>query len=154
MATILATVCNVIELVKLVQKLAKEYVHTVEGARKVLIPEIGRLASLRGVLEGIQSQVECDESESSRISSLSNIDGPLAACDEALQWLKTRLEKSHNSLGGFTLGRLMDGKTKRALKTLEDTKQILELALTADNLFVPTSFHLFTILPLGLAIRS
>jgi hypothetical protein len=150
MATILATVCNVIELLQLVQKLAREYLHTVEGARKVLIPEIGKLASLKGVLEGIKSQVECDESESCRMSSLAFIDGPLTACDGALQLLKKRLEKPPNSLGGLTLGRLMDGKTKRALKTLEDTKQILELALTADNMFVPTSLYLF----LGIAIRS
>jgi hypothetical protein len=127
---LLATCLTILETIGKIDKFARQNVHTNASAKKELLPLLGKLNAYEGLIRGIKLQAELDENDQARLSALNHVDGPLNACETALKTISQRLETLPKHI---VLGKIVDKKTKVALKALETSKPILELSLDADQ---------------------
>ena len=78
-----------------------------------------------------------DESDNGRLQVFAHIRDPLEASKKAAQTVMTRLDQVV-SVGSISLsfGKVLNKETSAALHVLDQTKSVLDLALTADQRFV------------------
>ena len=129
---VLANCIAVIELCGKVYKFAEEHIHTSTAIRAEIVPILAKLVALEGLIRGIKVSAELDGDEHDRLKVLQHIDQPLKACAEALKELQETFSKSQSKQKLF-FGKLISTKTSNALKRLDDTVPILQLALSADE---------------------
>lgn len=121
---------TILETMERINKFVRQNIHTNASVKRELLPLLGKLSAYEGLIRGIKLQADLDENDEARLSVLSHIDGPLDACKTALNTINERLETLPKHI---VLGKIIDKKTKSALKALEISKPILELSLEADQ---------------------
>lgn len=94
--------------------------------------------SFHGAIKNLQTHLEINEEDQTRLDTLNHLDRPLANCKEALDLLKTRLETT-TFLGQYIVGTVFDKRLKSVLETLKTSKSVFELTLHADQQYVPSS---------------
>jgi hypothetical protein len=130
---VLGTISACTDIVKTIiaaTSYARKHVHSSSTIKRELIPLLGQLVAYQGLIEGIKCEAELDEADQNRLSILSHVGGPLAACGNAVKAIHERLE---NLPKRPVLGRIIDSRTKEALESLDQLKPILELSLRADQ---------------------
>jgi len=137
MLGLIASILGVLEGIDKSKSVIKKYVHSSASLRAELVPLLGKLTAFAGILRGLQLECELDESDNGRLQIFAHIRDPLEASKKAAQTIMTRLDQVV-SVGGITLsfGKVLNKETSAALHILDQTKSVLELALTADQRFV------------------
>ena len=137
MLGLIASILGVLEGIDKSKSIIKKYVHSSASLRAELVPLLGKLTAFAGILRGLQLECELDESDNGRLQIFAHIRDPLEASKKAAQTIMTRLDQVV-SVGGISLGfgKVLNKETSAALHILDQTKSVLELALTADQRFV------------------
>jgi hypothetical protein len=137
MLGLIASILGVLEGIDKSKSIIKKYVHSSASLRAELVPLLGKLTAFAGILRGLQLECELDESDNGRLQIFAHIRDPLEASKKAAQTIMTRLDQVV-SVGGISLsfGKVLNKETSAALHILDQTKSVLDLALTADQRFV------------------
>lgn len=137
MLGLIASILGVLEGIDKSKSIIKKYVHSSASLRAELVPLLGKLTAFAGILRGLQLECELDESDNGRLQVFAHIRDPLEASKKAAQTIMTRLDQVV-SVGGISLsfGKVLNKETSAALHILDQTKSVLDLALTADQRFV------------------
>lgn len=138
---LVASCLSILKTIETLNTIIASNIRTKAAAKKELVPILGKLEAYKGLIEGIKLEAELDEADHGRLSALLHVDGPLHSCELALKTISNRLEHLPRHI---VPGKLLDGTTIKALKTLDESRQILNLALDADQRSVSTDPpHLF-----------
>jgi hypothetical protein len=134
---LIASILDVLEGIDKSKSIIKKYVHSSASLRAELVPLLGKLTAFAGILRGLQLECELDESDNGRLQIFAHIRDPLEASKKAAQTIMIRLDQVV-SVGGISLsfGKVLNKETSAALHILDQTKSVLDLALTADQRFV------------------
>lgn len=137
MLSLIGSVLGVLEGIDRSKSIIKKYVHSSASLRAELVPLLGKLTAFAGILRGLQLECELDESDNGRLQVFAHIRDPLEASKKAAQTIMARLGQVI-SVGGISLsfGKVLNKETSAALHILDQTKSVLDLALTADQRFV------------------
>jgi hypothetical protein len=137
MLGLIASILGVLEGIDKSKTIIKKYVHSSASLRAELVPLLGKLTAFAGILRGLQLECELDESDNGRLQIFAHIRDPLEASKKAAQTIMTRLDQVV-AVGGISLsfGKVLNKETSAALHILDQTKSVLDLALTADQRFV------------------
>jgi hypothetical protein len=127
-----ASIIGIIEGISKTRAFAKEYLYKSSTLRSELVAMLGKLTAFAGLLQGLKLQAEMDPFNQKRLAVLTHVDGPLLACKAALTSIQSRLDQVICK-NGIVVGKLLDKESQAALKIIDDTKPILELALVADQ---------------------
>jgi hypothetical protein len=134
---LIASILGVLEGIDKTKTIIKNYVHASSSLRAELIPVLGKLTAFAGILRGLQLECELDESDNGRLQTFVHIRDPLQASEKAVKTIMGRLNQVI-SVGGVSLsfGKVLNKDTSTALHILDQTKSVLDLALTADQRLV------------------
>jgi hypothetical protein len=132
---LIASIINILDGINKTKIFLRENIHSNDSLRIELLPLLGKLTAFRGILQGLQLECELDGSKSGRLYVVSHVVEPLRACKTAIQTITARLERVR-SMGKISLafGRILDKETLAALHILDQTKPVLDLALSADQM--------------------
>lgn len=127
--TIAASIIGVVQLTGTCLKLCNRFL----GPSKHSLEEISAtLYGFHGAIRNLQTHLEINEEDQTRLDALNYLDRPLANCKEALELLEKRL-KNTSFLGQYVVGNLFDKRLKGVLDTLKNSKSVFELTLHADQ---------------------
>jgi hypothetical protein len=131
---LIASILGILEGVDKSKTIFKKYVHSSSSLRTELVPLLGKLTAFAGLLRGLQLECELDESDNGRLQVFAHIQEPLENCEKAAQVIVARLDQVV-SVGGISLsfGKILNKETAVALHMLDQTKSVLDLALTVDQ---------------------
>ncbi|KIX05471.1 uncharacterized protein Z518_06343 [Rhinocladiella mackenziei CBS 650.93] len=131
---LIGSIVNILEGVDKSKTIIKKYVHSSSSLRKELVPILGKLMAFAGILRGLQLECELDESDNGRLQTFEHIRSPLQASEKAAKTIVARLNQVA-SVGGvsLSLGKVLNNETAAALHVLDQSKTVLDLALTADQ---------------------
>jgi hypothetical protein len=134
---LIASILGVLEGIDKSKSIIKKYVYSSASLRAELVPLLGKLTAFAGILRGLQLECELDESDNGRLQIFAHIRDPREASKKAAQTIMTRLDQVV-SVGSISLsfGKVLNKETSAALHILDQTKSVLDLALTADQRFV------------------
>ena len=134
---LIGSIIGILEGVNKTRAIFKKYVHKSSSLQKELVPVLGKLTAFTGILRGLQLECELDESDSARLEIFEHIRAPLEASEKAAKTIMARLNQVI-SIGGISLafGKVLNKETAAALHILEQTKDVLDLALDADQRLV------------------
>ncbi|KAK3989426.1 ankyrin repeat-containing domain protein [Cladorrhinum sp. PSN332] len=90
------------------------------------------LCGFKGAFDGVKTLIEANNDDQDRLSTLQHIEEPLKACQESLDLIQERLKQT-SFLGKYVVGKVWDGRLRKALKSLDDAKDLLELCMCADQ---------------------
>jgi DNA-binding transcriptional MerR regulator len=90
------------------------------------------IIGFKGAYEGLKLQLEYNEQDEARLSAIQHLEQPLKECKAVLDHLQDRL-KNVNFVGQYLVGSLWDRTIKKGLKRLEGAKELLDLAMHADQ---------------------
>ena len=153
---LIASILGILDGIDKSTAIIKKYVHKSSSLRADLVPVLGKLAAFAGILRGLQLECELYESDNGRLQTFVHIREPLQVSEKATRTIMTRLDQVI-SIGGISIsfGKVLNQETSTALHILDQTKSVLELALTADQRLVlflfcqrcerPNFISLFTI---------
>jgi hypothetical protein len=102
--------------------------HSREELNKVL----KTLCGFKGAFEGLKTHAEFNADDQERLAAMTHLEAPLEACKEALELVKERLS-SVSFVGKYVVGSVWDGSLRKALKRLDEAKDLLELSMHADQ---------------------
>jgi hypothetical protein len=133
---LIGSIIGILEGVNKTRVIFKKYVHKSSSLRKELVPVLGKLTAFTGILRGLQLECELDESDSA-LEIFEHIRAPLEASEKAAKTIMARLNQVI-SIGGISLafGKGLNKETAAALHILEQTKDVLDLALDVDQRLV------------------
>ena len=107
-----------------------------------------RLQSLRTILYGfngairnLQTFFEIHEDDQARLKALNHLQEPLTRCRETLHLLSSYLQDS-SFISRYVTGTTFDKKLNSCLRVLNGSKELLELALTSDQMYWSSRFAL------------
>lgn len=131
---LIASTINILEGVSKTKSFLEANVHAPSTLRAELVPLLGRLTAFEGILRGLQLECELDESNDGRLRVLAHIVEPLQASKVAVVTIAARLQRVI-SVGKVSIafGKMLDKDTLAALHVLDQTKPVLDLALSADQ---------------------
>jgi hypothetical protein len=125
-----SSIIAIVQITKEIVALAKRNIHTTDHAHSVLSSLLGRLTAYKGIFEGLQLQAESHESDAARLSALNFVGGPLQACKESLEFIKSALQKPR---GKLWIGNVLSKDITRGLEKLDQLRPVLQTALEADQ---------------------
>ncbi|KAK5651783.1 hypothetical protein OQA88_11650 [Cercophora sp. LCS_1] len=96
------------------------------------------LCGFRGALEGLKTHVEFNASDGERLSTINHLEAPLGACKDSLELVTQRLN-TVSFVGKYIVGSMWDASLRKALQRLDDAKDLLELAMHADQRIIMTA---------------
>lgn len=112
---ILGVAASIITCVQLTGALLKR-VGPSDHSKKDLHEILKAICGFRGAYEGLQTSLQLNEEDETRLSALQHLQEPLRDCKKVLDLLEKRLE-SPTFFGQYTIvGRLWDAKLRRGLK--------------------------------------
>jgi hypothetical protein len=142
---LIGSVIAILEGVNETRIIFKKHVHKSSSLQKELIPILGKLTAFTGILRGLQLECELDEFDPARLHAFEHIRAPLEASERAAKAIMARLNDAVNiGAVSLTFGKVLNKKTTAALHVLEQAKEVLDLALDADQRLV----HTFSLFPL------
>ena len=127
-----ASVIALIQLAGSCLKLSRRFVGPSEYGSSDLDSMVTALYGFTGALKTFQTHLEIYEDDEARLTSLEYLKPALKQCEEALNIIKDFVEKS-NFIGKHFTGPKFDRKLKISLKALDGAKELLILALHADQ---------------------
>src|SRR5271163_1016098 len=129
---LIGSIINIIEAIKKANAFVRKHVHTNSSVRKELVPLLAKVTAFLGLLQALKLEAEFEDPGMPRLSVLAHIDGPLYACESAIRAIENRIDRII-SVGSVSFGKILDKECVSALKILDETKPILELALVVDQ---------------------
>ena len=144
---LIASILGLLDGVHKSKAIIKRYVHSSSSLRTELVPLLGKLTAFAGILRGLQLECELDDSDEGRLQMFDHIRAPLEASEKAAKTVMARLSQV-TTVGGvcFTVGKLLNRETAAALHVLDQSKLVLDLALSADQRWA-TMFRPITNVP-------
>jgi hypothetical protein len=127
-SSIIAVVQLTASCIKLTQKFLGPSQHNSESLGAIQ----QALYSFNGTIKNLQTHLEINEEDHTRLEALNHLDEPIKRCDCALKMLQDRLENV-NFLGQYLVGNRFDGRLRKCLKTIAEARRLFELALAADQ---------------------
>lgn len=128
---VLGVTASIIACLQLSQSLLKR-IGPSDHTKSDLNHTLQTLCAFQGAYEGVKAYLEHTEEDETRLSTLQSLEEPLQSCKLALDFIQDRL-KNVNFIGQHLTGIFWDGKLKKHLKRLKDAKELLDLALHADQ---------------------
>ncbi|KAF4626279.1 hypothetical protein G7Y89_g11882 [Cudoniella acicularis] len=131
----LSLTVNVVALIQLASsclKLSRKFVGPSEFSSSDLTSIVTALYGFTGAVKTFETHLEIYEDDEARLISLEYLKPALKQCEEALNIIKNFVEKS-NFIGKHFIGPKFDRKLKISLKALDGAKELLTLALQADQ---------------------
>lgn len=131
---LIGSIIGIIEGVNKTTVAFKKYVHKSSSLQRELIPILGKLSAFTGILRGLQLECELEEFDGGRQKIMEHIRAPLEASEKAAKIIVARLNQVI-SVGGISLafGKVVNKETAAALHILEQSKNVLDLALDVDQ---------------------
>ena len=110
--------------------------HKSENYHKELVLLQDHVLAYRGVLQNLKTMTENVPPDDLAVHTLEHLNTNINTCQEAMDVVNERLEKSKNSFLSqklrISLHKIIDQKTASALEELDRTKSVLNLALQSD----------------------
>jgi hypothetical protein len=128
---VLGVTASIIACVQLTGELLKR-VKPSDHSRQDLNRILKAICGFRGVYDALKLHLEFNEEDTARLTAFKHLTAPLENCKAALQLLEKRL-RDVNFIGQYLVGGQWDRKLKKCLQKLEDGRELLELALSADQ---------------------
>src|SRR5271169_5737245 len=94
-----ASIIAVIQITDSVTTLCRQYIGKVRGAEKEIFQIINTVASLKGILEFLQSFFDENQSRLPLLHSLSREHGPLKMCQNAVKDIESKLRPKRDQSG-------------------------------------------------------
>ncbi|MCJ1263723.1 hypothetical protein MMC22_003593 [Lobaria immixta] len=135
MAEVIGLISGIITVIEVINKanaFVRTHVHTNSSVRNELVPVLAKVTAFSGLLQALKLEAEFEDPHQPRLNALAYIDGPLYACESAMKAIGNRLDRII-SVGNIKLGKFFDKECVSALKIIDETKPILELALAVDQ---------------------
>ena len=135
MAEVIGLISGIITIMESINKanaFVRAHVRTNSSIRNELVPMLVKVTAFSGLLQALKLEAEFEDPHQPRLNVLAYVDGPLHACESAMKAIGNRLDRII-SVGNIRLGKLFDKECVSALKIIDETKPILELALAVDQ---------------------
>ncbi len=134
---LIESIINILEGVNKIRKGFSENIHKASSVQRGSIPILGKLTAFTGILRGLQLECELDESDGPRLQAFEHIRAPLEASERAASAIMARLDRATSIAGtSLSFGKVINKETTAALHILQQAKDVLDLALDADQRLV------------------
>lgn len=127
-----ASIIAVVQLTTACLKLGNKYLGPSIHDSTSLKALLSTLYNFNGTVKNLQTHLEINEEDHARLETLRHLGLPLQRCEEALNMIQDRL-KAAGVFGQYVIGSRFDSKLQKALKGIEDSRVLFELALKADQ---------------------
>jgi hypothetical protein len=127
-----ASIIAVVQLAGSCLALSRKYIGPSEFRSADLAAVETTLVTFTEAIETFQRQLTAQETDETRLNSLTYLSPALGRCKEALDIIKDFMIKS-SFIGKHVVGPKFDRKLKASLKALEAAKQLFGFALHADH---------------------
>jgi hypothetical protein len=140
--TILGVTASIIACIQLTKTLLNRVgpsSHSKDDLNRIL----DTINGFQGSYTELQSFLKINEEDEARLSALQHLEKPLQKCNEALEFLRKRLD-GLNFIGQHVIGSVWDAKLKKCLERLSEAKDLFDLAMRRDQSYVRTSSYFLT----------
>ena len=129
--TVLGVTASLIACLQLTGTLVKRFEPS-DHSKPNLYRILQTIQGFQDTCNDLKSRLNAHPENEARLSTYQHLDEPLRLCREALKFLHKRLD-GLNFIDQHIVGNRWDSKLKKCLQRLDETKDLLKLALCRDD---------------------